>query len=189
MGVASGCGEQEVGVASESGWNLWVWLLCVVVRRYIDFLILLIPTPLVFVLFVAASLLFVHFVKCFSFLFQYFFVIKFYVLNNFFGGSKNIPATTGVPRQPYEGCTYCFIHEEAPTNVRFISCYEHQLYERGVDLEVEGVRYIEIHFGPAAYVLGPPSSGGRDMELEGGVNSCHVEYVYESRDSHVRGTE
>ena len=31
----------------ESGWNLWVWLLGVVVRRYIDFLILLIPTPLV----------------------------------------------------------------------------------------------------------------------------------------------
>ena len=23
MGVASGCGEQEVGVASGSGWNLW----------------------------------------------------------------------------------------------------------------------------------------------------------------------
>ena len=58
-----GCGEQEVGVASESGWNLWVWLLGVVVRRYIDFLILLIPTPLVSVLFAAASLLFVHFVK------------------------------------------------------------------------------------------------------------------------------
>ena len=35
MGVASGCGEQEVGVASGSGWNLWVWLLGVVVRRYI----------------------------------------------------------------------------------------------------------------------------------------------------------
>ena len=41
-GVASGCGEQEVGVASGSGWNLWVWLLGVVVRRYIDFLIQLI---------------------------------------------------------------------------------------------------------------------------------------------------
>ena len=40
MGVASGCGEQEVGVASGSGWNLWVWLVGVVVRRYIDFLIL-----------------------------------------------------------------------------------------------------------------------------------------------------
>ena len=49
MGVASGCGEQEVGVASGSVWNLWVWLLGVVVRRY--FLILLIPTPLVSVLF------------------------------------------------------------------------------------------------------------------------------------------
>ena len=51
MGVASECGEQEVGVASGSGWNLWVWLLGVVVRRYIDFLILLIPTSLVYVLF------------------------------------------------------------------------------------------------------------------------------------------
>ena len=51
MGVASGCGEQEVGVASGSGWNLWLWLLGVVLRRYIDFLILLIPTPLVSVLF------------------------------------------------------------------------------------------------------------------------------------------
>ena len=27
----------------ESGWNLWVWLVGVVVRRYLDFLILLIP--------------------------------------------------------------------------------------------------------------------------------------------------
>ena len=35
----------------ESGWNVWVWLLGVVLRRYIDFLILLIPTPLVSVLF------------------------------------------------------------------------------------------------------------------------------------------
>ena len=26
MGVASGCGEQEVGVASGRGWNLWVRL-------------------------------------------------------------------------------------------------------------------------------------------------------------------
>ena len=60
MGVASGCGEQEVGVAGGSRWNLRVWLLGAFVRRYIDFLILLIPTPLVSVLFTAASLLFVH---------------------------------------------------------------------------------------------------------------------------------
>ena len=65
MGVASGCGEQEVGVASGSGWNLWVWLLGVVVRRYIDFLILLIPTPLVSVLFCSSIPTFVHLKKNF----------------------------------------------------------------------------------------------------------------------------
>ena len=57
MGVASGCGEQEVGVPSGSGWNLWVWLLCVVVRKYIYFLILLIPTPLVSVLFCSSIII------------------------------------------------------------------------------------------------------------------------------------
>ena len=51
MGADSGCGEQEMVVASGSGWNLWVCLVGVVVRRYIDFLILLILTPLVSVLF------------------------------------------------------------------------------------------------------------------------------------------
>ena len=78
---------------------------------------------------------------------------------------------------------------EAHTNVRFLSCDGHQLYERGVDLEVEGVRYIEMHRGPAAYVLCPPPSRSRDLELEGGVIACHVDYVYEPQDSHVRGTE
>ena len=65
MGVASGCGEQEVDVASGSGWNLWVWLLGVVVRRYIDFLILLIPTPLVSVLFCCSIPIFCSFLKMF----------------------------------------------------------------------------------------------------------------------------
>ena len=88
MDVASGCGEQEAGVASGSGWNLWVWLLGVVVRRYIDFLILLIPTPLVSVLYSSIPT-FCSFFKCFSFLFQYFFVITFYVLNNFFTQYKH----------------------------------------------------------------------------------------------------
>ena len=117
------------------------------------------------------------------------FLITFYVLYNFFAQYKHISATTGVPRHPYEGCTYCFIHEQAHINVRFLSCDGHQLYDRGVDLEVEGVRYIEMHRGSAAYVLGPPPSRGKYLELEGRVKSCHVEYVYESRDSHVRGTE
>ena len=52
-------------MASGSGWNLWVCLVGVVVRRYIYFLRILIPTPLVSVLFAAASLLFVHFLKMF----------------------------------------------------------------------------------------------------------------------------
>ena len=82
------CGEyvESMGVASGSGWNMgvvsrrWMWVesMGVVVRgiyNYIDFLILLIPTPL-----------YLFILKMFLFLFQYFFVIKFYVhvLNNFF---------------------------------------------------------------------------------------------------------
>ena len=69
-----------------------MWLVDVVVKRYIDFLILLIPTPLVSVLFNSSIPTFVHFCKCFSFLFQYFLVIKFYVLNNF---SRSINTRTG----------------------------------------------------------------------------------------------
>ena len=44
-------------MASGSGWNLWVWLLGVVVRKYIDFLILLIPSPLVSVLFCSSIII------------------------------------------------------------------------------------------------------------------------------------
>ena len=49
-------------MASGSGWNLWVWLLGVVVRRYIDFLILLIPTPLVSVLFYSSIPTFCYYI-------------------------------------------------------------------------------------------------------------------------------
>ena len=65
MDVASGCGEQEAGVASGSGWNLWVWLQGVVLRRCIDFLILLIPTPLVSGLFCSSIPTFCSFKKMF----------------------------------------------------------------------------------------------------------------------------
>ena len=146
-----------------------MWLLGVVLRRYIYFLILLIPTPLVSVLFFCSSIptfLFIS-LNVFRSCSSTFFKLHFrYILNNFFTQYKHTPATTGIPRHPYEGCTYCFIHEEAHTNVRFDG---YQLYERGVDLEVEGVRYIEMHRGPAAYVLGPPPSRSRGLELEGGV--------------------
>ena len=76
-------------MASGSGWNLWVWQVGVVIRRYIDFLILLTPTPLVSVLFCSRASIptFCSFLKCFSFLFQYFYnLIKFYkiILKNIF---------------------------------------------------------------------------------------------------------
>ena len=66
-----------VGVVSRR-W-MWVESMGVVVRRYIDYLILLIPTPLVSVLFCSSIPTFCSLKKCFSFLFQYFFVIIFYV--------------------------------------------------------------------------------------------------------------
>ena len=59
MGVASECGEQEVGVASGSGWNLWVWLLGVYSSYYLSLLLLYL------FFFAAASLLFVHLKKMF----------------------------------------------------------------------------------------------------------------------------
>ena len=40
--------------------------------------------------------------------------------------------------------------------------------------------YIEMHRRPATYVLDPPPSRGGDLELQGGVNACHVECVYRS---------
>ena len=45
------------------GWNIWVWLVGVVVRRYYRFPHITynyIPTPLVYIFFEEASLLFVH---------------------------------------------------------------------------------------------------------------------------------
>ena len=57
MGVASGSGWNLWVWLAGCGWNLWVWLVGVVVRRYIEFLILLIPTTLVSVLFCSSILL------------------------------------------------------------------------------------------------------------------------------------
>ena len=52
-----------------SGWNLWVWLVGVVVRRYIDILTIIINFPysncISSFFAAAASLLFFHFLKCF----------------------------------------------------------------------------------------------------------------------------
>ena len=56
-----------------SGWNLWVWLADVVVKRYIDILIIIItfPTPLVLALFFSSS------IPTSLFIFQMFFRLIF----------------------------------------------------------------------------------------------------------------
>ena len=51
----------------------------------------------------AASLLFVHLKMFFSFLFQYFFVITFYVLNNFFTKYKHSTGNYGRPTESSGG--------------------------------------------------------------------------------------
>ena len=80
----------------------------VVVRRYIiDFLILLIHTPLVSVLFCNSITTFCSFKKMFFVLVPVFFGIKFYVLNNFFKQYKHTYGRLRASHSSYnyEGCT------------------------------------------------------------------------------------
>ena len=75
------------------------------------------------------------------------------MLNNFFAQYKHIRATTGVPGSHMKAA-HNVLYTKKHTNVCFISCDGHQLYyfkERGVDPEVVGVRYIEMHRGPPTY--------------------------------------
>ena len=70
--MASGSGwSLWMWLTGGCGWNLWVWLVGVVVRRYIFFLILLFPTPLVSVLFCSSIPTFCSFLKMFFFLVIY----------------------------------------------------------------------------------------------------------------------
>ena len=40
------------------------------------------------------------------------------------------------------------------------------------------MRYIEMHRGPAAYILGPPPSKGRDLELkEESMHAMSITYT------------
>ena len=98
MGVASGCGWQEVGVASGSKWNLWVWLLGVVVKEVYRFLHITYPyVLLLYLLFFCSSILpFVHSKKSFLFLFQYNFVIYLIIF------SRSINKHKGDYRRPTE---------------------------------------------------------------------------------------
>ena len=76
-----------------------------------------------------------------------------FFLKLFFRSINTHTGNYGRPTAAIMKAAHNVLHEEAHTNVCFISCDGHQLYdfkERGVDLEVGGVRYIEMHRGPAA---------------------------------------
>ena len=72
----------------------------VVVRRYIDFLILLIHTPLVSVLFYSSIPTFCSFLKMFFILVPVLFVITFDVLNTFSPQYRSINTHTGTYGRP-----------------------------------------------------------------------------------------
>ena len=91
------------------------------------------------------------------------FVIKFYVLIFFLAQYKHTYGQLRASHGSHMKAAHNFLYMKKHINVRFTPCDGHQLYEfkeRGVDLEVEYVRYIEMHRGSATYVLGPPPSRG-----------------------------
>ena len=137
MGVASGCGCKEVYRFPHTTYP-YSSCICSFLQQHPYFL----------------------FIKkrSFLFLFQYFFIIKFYVLNNFFEQYKHtygrLRASHG--SYNYEGLHIMFYTRRSTYKrtfliLRWTSAYYFK--ERGVDLEVEGVHYIEMHRRPAAYVM------------------------------------
>ena len=89
MGVTSGCAEQEEGVASGSGWKTMGVATGCGCKEVYRFPHTTYPYSSCICSFLQHNPYFFSFKKCFSFLFQYFFVIKFYVLNNFFAQYKH----------------------------------------------------------------------------------------------------
>ena len=85
-----------MGVASGSGWNLWVWLVGVVVRRYINFLILLIPTT------PHVSALFCSSISTFCSFFKMFFVVDSVLFGNLLNFLRSVNTHMNDYRRPME---------------------------------------------------------------------------------------
>ena len=105
----------------------------VVVRRYIDFLILLIPpTPLVSVLFCSSIPTFCSFKKMCFVLAPLLFVVKFYVLNNIFAQYKH---TYGRIRASHgshmKGCTCLYTKKHTQTNASYPAMDNSRMPSRG----------------------------------------------------------
>ena len=166
------CGEwvECMGVASGCGWNLWVLLLGVVLRRYIDFLILLIPTPLISVLFCSSIPTFCSFKKIFFVFVLVIFCNLILCIIEFFRAYKHaygqLRASHGSHMKAAH-VLYAKKHTQTLHILRWTSvvCLQGvgcRSRSRGCALYRDASR--------SAYVLGPPHSRDRDLELESGVN-------------------
>ena len=139
-----------------------------VVRRYIDFFILLIPIPLVSVLFCSSIPTF-SFFECFSFLFQYFLLFNFLYSIII---SRSINTHTGNYGRPTAAISRAahnvfYTKKHTQTNVSYavmdISCMPSSRSRcRGRALYRDASRAVNV--------LGLSPSRGGDLEPEGGVN-------------------
>ena len=76
------------------------------------------------------------------------------MVNNFFAQYKHTYGRLRASHGSHMKAAHNVLYTKKHTNVCFISCDGHQLYyfkEHGVDPEVVGVRYIEMHRGPPTY--------------------------------------
>ena len=135
------CGEwvECMGVASGSGWNLWMCLVGVVVRRYYIY----ISSSYLSLLcsFFQQHPYFLFIKKCFFVLVPVLFVIIFYELNNFYTQYKHTQASHHSHMKAAHNVLYKKKHTQ--TNASYpamvISCMPSRVCEY-IDLEVEGVR-------------------------------------------------
>ena len=90
-----------------------------------------------------------------------------------FCSSKNIGATTGVPRQPYEGLHMFYTRRSTHKRMLHILQWTLPLSLQGAEcISRSRGRALYRDASRAEYVLGPPPSRARsgDLELEGEVN-------------------
>ena len=148
------------GSATGCGWNLCVWLEGVVVRRYTDFLMLLIPILLVYICSILQQHPYFLFIfLCFSFLFGTF-CKKFLCILYLKLFWLSINTHMGDQRKPYEGLHIMFYTRKSthkPT-LHILRCTSAVcLQEVGCRSRSRG-RALYRDASRAAHVLGPPPS-------------------------------
>ena len=158
MGVASGCGEQEVYIIYRFHHTTYRSLLLLYI----------------FVPFCSSIPTFCSFFNVLRSCSPVLFVIKMYVLNNFFTQYKH---TYGQIRASHGS------HMKAAHNVLYMKKHTQTFAsypaERGVDLEAEGVRYNYRDESRATYIMVPDSFKGR-RSLTRGRSQCVLVKIWRS---------